>query len=479
MDTKLGHTSGTRPDGANTAVPLARRSHRLGTPPDRVLVVGAGLSGLVVARLLHQRGVDVAVLEADERIGGRVGTVRFADGVTAEAQLEELWEHNPAFALAGELGLAVTDRATYSSVVIDGRLRVTPGGDAHDVARCFAPDHRGDLVRWNDIARARPVVPDGPSFGAYVRSLGLAHDVTEWIRLNVEVETSVQWDRIAAADGLAEMRPYVFDPDTGRGERNVQIEGGNEQLVARLAADLPAGTVRTGCRVLRVFDHGGLGGVEVHHRDAAGRERSERGTHVVLAVPVWDVARMAMEPAFDLATQHAFTSVRPASYVKVLHRLRPGAREVWAHHGDEVFTLLTDMACLYVDEDHTVLTMLVHGPQAQRLPRSQHGEIAAWSLDQLDGLVAGTARDGTERPVLPDLSRQVVESHVVVVRRAVGYWPCELGRSRFDALAERLRRPIGRVHLAGDTTEGSHSDGAVRAAARVARQLLDQLAVPT
>jgi monoamine oxidase len=42
--------------------------------PERVIVVGAGLAGLVAARLLHDSGFRVIVLEARQRIGGRVWT---------------------------------------------------------------------------------------------------------------------------------------------------------------------------------------------------------------------------------------------------------------------------------------------------------------------------------------------------------------------------------------------------------------------
>lgn len=41
-----------------------------------VVVIGAGASGLAAARVLEERGYDVVVLEARERIGGRVFTHR-------------------------------------------------------------------------------------------------------------------------------------------------------------------------------------------------------------------------------------------------------------------------------------------------------------------------------------------------------------------------------------------------------------------
>ena len=41
---------------------------------ERVIVVGAGMAGLVAARLLHDSGFIVTVLEARDRIGGRTWT---------------------------------------------------------------------------------------------------------------------------------------------------------------------------------------------------------------------------------------------------------------------------------------------------------------------------------------------------------------------------------------------------------------------
>ena len=51
--------------------------------PERVIIAGAGLAGLVTARHLARHGIETVVLEAGDRAGGRVSTVTFANGATA------------------------------------------------------------------------------------------------------------------------------------------------------------------------------------------------------------------------------------------------------------------------------------------------------------------------------------------------------------------------------------------------------------
>src|SRR5262245_57696825 len=74
--------------GACTPVTASgsRASTRTARKP-RVVVVGAGLSGLAVARSLTELGYEVRVLEATQRAGGRILTIRspFIDGQYVEA----------------------------------------------------------------------------------------------------------------------------------------------------------------------------------------------------------------------------------------------------------------------------------------------------------------------------------------------------------------------------------------------------------
>lgn len=57
--------------GASLALPFARQAR---AEAGRVIVVGAGLAGLAAAQALKAKGVNATVVEARERVGGRVHT---------------------------------------------------------------------------------------------------------------------------------------------------------------------------------------------------------------------------------------------------------------------------------------------------------------------------------------------------------------------------------------------------------------------
>jgi len=79
-----------------------------GQQPRRIIIVGAGLAGLVAAHELTKAGNQVVVLEAQPRPGGRVYTLRdpFADGLYAEAGAARIPpEHDLTRGYAAEFGL--------------------------------------------------------------------------------------------------------------------------------------------------------------------------------------------------------------------------------------------------------------------------------------------------------------------------------------------------------------------------------------
>ncbi|HWO16244.1 MAG TPA: FAD-dependent oxidoreductase, partial [Solirubrobacterales bacterium] len=73
-----------------------------------VAVVGAGLSGLRAARALADASREVVVLEARDRVGGRLLNATLGDGVTVDVGGQWVGDdHERVRGLAGELGLEI------------------------------------------------------------------------------------------------------------------------------------------------------------------------------------------------------------------------------------------------------------------------------------------------------------------------------------------------------------------------------------
>jgi monoamine oxidase len=476
---------------------LGEVDHATGADDAPVVIVGAGLTGLTTAWRLHQAGIRSLVIEANGRLGGRVETVTYPDGAVAEAHMEEFWEGSPAYPMLLALGLPLAEDVAHSSVVIDGRLhRYRGDGDRDEyLSGLFSRAERDALLRWTATAwevnqrlsaargsgtplpaRLRGLM--ATSFRDHIEDAGLPHRVGEWIRVTLESEIAVEWDKIATLDGIAEMRVFLDSPE-GFGERNFHVVGGNTTFVRALADELPAGSILTGSRVTRVED--ASSGIRVHHLDRTGAEHVTTGRYAVVTVPLWCLEAIAFDPPLSPARRRAVATTRFGSYVKVHFRVGPEAESIWAHHEGRLFTLLSDSpaGCIYntsafgpeAGKGHDlVITALVHGGFARSLGGLPDAETSRLVVEAMEALVVEGPGGPTQ--LFAGFGAHVTSSRVFSYPLAVAYWPAELGRSRFDDLAVELRRPQGRVLIGGDTTDSSHSEGAVQAANRMAEALL-------
>ncbi len=452
-----------------------------------VVIVGAGLTGLTVAYELEKAGIEALLLESSPRIGGRIQTVIFPDGATAEGHMEEYFARSPAYPLLQELQLPLIEDVAHSTVRIDGKIYPYQGDGDRDtyLAGIFDADERAAWLRWNDKAwklyeqlheshySGKPLPPElaaltKVSFQDFVAADALPHKVSEWIRVTTEPEMAIEWDQISALDGIDEVRLFLDTPD-GFGEKNYHVAGGNTDFTTALASRLDPSQILTNARVTAVEQD--AAGVKLRVLLHDSRYVEVTGRMAVVTAPVSQIGRIQFTPALGDEKRQAIATTRMGSYIKVHFRMAPGASKLWTVDGENSLTLLSDSLAgsiydvtdLQQDqggvEKDGVLTLLLHARFARELMNEPADEIRERTIDALDEL-------------FPGARGYVKSAEIFVYPQAVAYWPLEQGRSRFDDLANELRRPQGRLYIGGDTTEDSHSEGAVVAALRISKDII-------
>lgn len=428
----------------------------------RVVVCGAGLAGLAAALELDRAGASVTVVEARDRVGGRVHTIRnrFARGQHAEAGADLIEEEQTAvLSLAKELRLRpvriLRSGWGFYGTAASGRRRIASAPGVFEEAprhlQQEIADYQSVNGRWDSVVAA-----------AIARQ-----SVADWLR------------RIGADQGLAAgMRGlrgfFLADPedlsllavvdqfasgDTPGEGRMFRLRGGNDRLPQAMARRL-SGPLLLRSVVRRVTQR--AEGVRV---TIDSPERAEiEADYLVVAVPASTLRDIEFEPPLPPEQRRASETLKYGGATRVLLQF---ARRFWRQRGrPSAFGTDQPTGAVWDGNEeqggtHGILTLLAGG-------RASADVRALIAAESWDGLV--------ERLVWLGRPSSLVDALAIAWEEDP--WS-RGGYAFFDpsfdpALRDWLARPYGRVVFAGEHTSlrwQGYMNGAVESGRRAVAEI--------
>ncbi len=323
-----------------------------------VLILGAGMAGLSAAHALLENDLDVLVVEARDRLGGRTWTDRSFAGFPLELGAEFVHgERAATWSHIDRLGL----RTLRWEKEDDSWVRTADGG-LRTVREARALDAAFELTRSWDL----PDVPALPAedFGSYLRRVGLDRTQIEYVRRifgNAAGEGLRHLDASSVLDG--------FEARELDGGQDFRIVDGHGAIVEALGVGLD---IDTRAVVRRVYWSDDRVSVETE----GGMVYQARAAIVTLPVGVLQGGAVRFVPALPDVKARALAGLRMGPVMKLIYRFEepltpPHVLALYAAGKVPMWWSPSQGR----DSDAVVWTALVSGDGAVDLLR--HGEASA------------------------------------------------------------------------------------------------------
>lgn len=410
-----------------------------------VAVIGAGLAGLAAADQLKSQGYDVKVIEAENRVGGRVFTHHLHDDTHFELgpfsfgdSEQPLGEYIRRFALP-----------TVQHTQMDRIFQFKDWTGKMSEKGFFLKDEEREIPLsqlMNTFRKKLEGKPEDVPFSEALQSIGASKEAIEWLQANTLaglLGNGFQTNSTLAV--LAYLKQY--DHSTSF----YVIKGGNDQLPKAFAKELKE-NILLNHRVQKIE----------HLKEKCilkGEAFTIEAKRVVFALPLFEMKKIEISPPLSLHKQNAIHNIHYTLCARISIVAPPaifGPPRGGVFLFSDCLGWFREQTLFQIDPNKkTVLNISVVGDQAEKLSTS----IDEWKK----------SIDETLSKLYPNWDPKQAEYHTHVWKEGYSYFSANMNDDQ-----ESLRQIDGRLHFAGEHTSQKFSsmNGAIESGIRVANEIL-------
>jgi monoamine oxidase len=410
------------------------------------LVIGAGLAGLSAAYHLTTRGWKVTVLEAHERLGGRVLTHHFDDAPKLNCELGGEWigsDHREMHKLCREFDLDLLPHRYANSFwnQTERAHLIAPGKWC--LSRKSLGCWKGFKKDFKKYKRKQWIELDKIDWWTHLARLGFDHDdllrrdlmdstdFGETIRMNSAYT--------AATEYLSSKDQKVNDTD----EMDFKVLGGNELLIRAMAKAIGYENIRTNCSVNAIYQTKSRVSLQTNDQ---GRLSADFCVCAIPAHRLLDIDWRGESPAVKL------DAARQLQYARITKTAVLCSRQFWPQPKKGGFSVCTSLASDFCFDStygqpgtKRILCSYAVGDKADDIASSPKRDLKNWIVEDVAHAYQVPWSPTRSNEIAIDIKQQAWQNEPYLGGAYAFYRP-----GQWFTVRDALATPYKRVFFAGE-----------------------------